>query len=98
MRLHRHTRVFAGLLAATLLAGGSPALGASELEDIRDTQKKILQRLDAQDKMLRDILNRFPQRPEQPDPNKVYEIPVAHSPIKGPKTARVTISEFSDFQ
>jgi hypothetical protein len=89
---------FAGFLAATLLAGGSPALGASELEEIRDSQKKILQRLDAQDKMLRDILARFPQRPAEPDPNEVHDIPVAHSAIKGPKTARVTIAEFSDFQ
>ena len=40
---------------------------------------------------------RRPQRP-QVDPNKVYEIPVANSAVRGPKDAPVTIVMFSDFQ
>ena len=37
------------------------------------------------------------QRP-QIDPNKVYNIPISSSYVRGPKTAKVTIAEFSDFQ
>jgi protein-disulfide isomerase len=43
------------------------------------------------------------ERPQQPqpaqaDPNSVYKVPVASSPQKGPKTAKVTIVQISDFQ
>ncbi|MCU1281670.1 MAG: DSBA-like thioredoxin protein, partial [bacterium] len=43
------------------------------------------------------------QRPQQPqpaqaDPNSVYKVPVGNSPEKGPKTAKVTIVQISDFQ
>ncbi len=34
----------------------------------------------------------------QIDPNKVYEIPVASSAVRGPRNAPVTITMFSDFQ
>jgi protein-disulfide isomerase len=33
-----------------------------------------------------------------PDPNKVYAVKTDGSPAEGPKTAPVTIAEFSDFQ
>src|SRR3989338_2850142 len=44
-----------------------------------------------------------PQRPQQPqvpdeDYSKAYEIPVAHSPVRGVKNAPITIVEFADFQ
>lgn len=40
-----------------------------------------------------------PSRPSnKPDPNKVYEVAVGSAPFKGPKDAKVTIVEFSDFQ
>jgi protein-disulfide isomerase len=39
------------------------------------------------------------QRPAAPDANKIYNIAVpADAPIKGSKTAKVVIQEFSDFQ
>jgi protein-disulfide isomerase len=43
------------------------------------------------------------QKPQQPqpaqaDPSAVYKVPVGSSPEKGPKTAKVTIVQFSDFQ
>ena len=90
----------AGLVAFGLAATAAPALAASELDEIRDTQKKILERLDAQDKKLNDILQKVqaPRGPAQPDPNQVFDLPVAKSPVKGPKTAKVALVEFSDFQ
>ncbi|MFO0621350.1 MAG: thioredoxin domain-containing protein [Polyangia bacterium] len=41
-----------------------------------------------------------PQKQEfrLPDPNVVYKVPVGTSPSVGPKTAKVTIIEYSDFQ
>jgi protein-disulfide isomerase len=39
-----------------------------------------------------------PPQPAQADPNAVYKIPVGNSPERGPKTAKVTIVQFSDFQ
>lgn len=99
-------RVSNGLVAVCVMA--SAALGfapravfADELGDVRETQKKILERLDAQDKVLQQILQKVQSMPAgRPavDPNKVYDIPIADSPIKGPKNARVTLVEFSDFQ
>jgi protein-disulfide isomerase len=38
------------------------------------------------------------QRPQGPDPNKVYAIKTAGAPVEGPANAAVTIAEFSDFQ
>ena len=39
-----------------------------------------------------------PARAKRPDPNRRYEINIAGSPSMGPKDAKVTIVEFSDFQ
>lgn len=71
----------------------------SDIEAVQTTQKEILAKLE---KIEKDIAARpaapaAAQRP-QIDPNKVYEIPVASSAVKGPKDAPVTITMFSDFQ
>ena len=96
------TRSFATLVTAAALF--ALPVQASDLSEIKEMQKQILQRLDAQDKSLNDIktkLNSMPAggggRP-QLDPNKVYQIALADSPIRGPKNAPVTLVEFSDFQ
>ncbi len=39
-----------------------------------------------------------PPQPPQEDYAKVHDIPVDHSPVRGPKNAPVTITEFVDFQ
>jgi protein-disulfide isomerase len=85
-------------MAALLFAD---ATTAAEIDDVRDTQKKILERLDAQDKVLQEILKKVQAMPAgRPpvDPNKVYTLPIGDSPVKGDKKAKVTIVEFSDFQ
>ena len=92
------------IYAAAVIAGvvALPAR-ASELSEIKETQKQILERLDAQDKMLKDIQTKIQALPAgggrpQIDPNKVYEIALGDSPVRGPKNAPVTLLEFSDFQ
>lgn len=99
-----------GLLLAGSAGAGFAQAGKSaadkkksDLEEIKAMQQQILERLDAQDKLLKEIQQKIQapaaaQRP-QVDPNKVYAIPVPpEATIKGPKDARVTIFEFSDYQ
>ena len=92
-----------GVIALTTFAALTPAR-ASDMSEIKETQKKILERLDAQDKVLNDIKTKLQQIPAaaaarpQIDPNKVYQIALGDSAIRGPKNAPVTLVEFSDFQ
>ncbi len=83
------------LLGAVTLAacGTNPA----DIEEIKKGQKDILSKLDSLDKAVQQVKAAPAARPQM-DPNKVYNIPIGSSYVRGPKTAKVTIAEFSDFQ
>jgi len=82
------------------LAALAACQGGSDIEELKKGQKDILAKLDSLDKAVQQVkAGAAPAaRPQMPDPNKVYTIPVADSPVRGPKMAKVTIVEFSDFQ
>ncbi len=90
--------------AALVLALVAPGCAQkSDVEAVQATQKEILAKLEKIDKDQTALLAKVTgpaaaaARP-QVDPNKVYEIPVGDSAIRGPKDAPVTITMFSDFQ
>jgi len=85
------------VLAAALIAPGCAQ--KSDIEAVQTTQKEILAKLEKIEKDLaaKPAAPAAAQRPPV-DPNKVYEIPVASSAVRGPKDAPVTITMFSDFQ
>jgi protein-disulfide isomerase len=67
------------------------------IDNIEKTQKEILARLNSIEENQKKILRFFqPRRPV--DYNRVYNIPIGNSPIKGSKNAPVTIVEFSDYE
>ncbi len=88
--------VFPALLGlATLSAcGASPG----DVEEIKKGQKDILAKLDTLEKAVQKVQAAAPAARPAMDPNKVYDLQIGNSPVKGPKTAKVSIVEFSDFQ
>jgi len=93
------------MTSLSLLAAGLLALGAcggpgnqADIEEIKKSQKDILDKLASLEKSVKEAPR--PAAPARPqiDPNKVYDIPTGDSPVRGPRAAKVTITEFADYQ
>jgi len=91
------------LLVVAAGCGGSPA----DMEELKKGQKDALAKLEAMDAKLaaldtavKTIKTAAPAAPARPqiDPNKVYDIPVGNSAMKGAENGTVTIIKFSDYQ
>lgn len=84
------------LSLATLTGCADP----KAMDEVREGQREIKAKLADLEKKIDAIASRpaAPAAPSQPDPNKVYDIAVGDSPVKGPADARVTLVEFADFQ
>lgn len=104
MRARRLRRAAAsGACAAAALVGALVATGcgtAADVEEIRATQERILERLAALERNDQALLAslRSGAVPDGADPEQVYPIAIGTSPTKGPKDAPVTIVEFLDYQ
>ncbi|MFN8544700.1 MAG: thioredoxin domain-containing protein [Candidatus Binatia bacterium] len=85
-------------LCATLAALGGCG-NPADMEEIKKGQKDILAKVESLEKAIAQV-KAAPAAAARPaiDPNKVYTIPIGDSPMRGPKNAKVTIVEFSDFQ
>ncbi len=80
-------------------------LGYMNWDQTRRIQDSLDQRLGEIETRLTQISAKVDQRPAAqrqarrgPDPNKVYTVKTENAPYKGPKSAPITIVEFSDFQ
>lgn len=93
-------RICTALLGACVLVACAPPDNSTELAEISQQQKQILAKLNAMEKKLEQQAPPPPPRarPSGPDPEKQYEIPLAHSPVRGAADGTITIVEFSDYQ
>src|SRR2546430_16093649 len=75
------------------LAALAACQGGSDIEELKKGQKDILAKLDGLDKAVQQVKAGAPAaRPQQPDPNKVYNIPIADSAGFGAEAAEGTIN------
>jgi protein-disulfide isomerase len=102
----RSIALLAAGAALTLAACADPqAIGdiKASVERLEAQQKDVVTKLEGLEKSNKEILAKAGNaaaaaKPPGPDPNKKWDITVGDSYSKGPKTAPVTIVEWSDFQ
>ena len=92
--------VFIVLLGVALLLSG--CVDKKQLDRIEENQKEILAKVRIIEAGQKEMAQKVaapaaPQRP-QVDYNKVHNLPIGTSAVKGNKNAPITITEFSDFQ
>jgi protein-disulfide isomerase len=89
-----------GLLAAALILGaailGSAYLLATSIDRGSDQLASLNESLKTAAAAPKAAAR--PSGPKRPDPEKVYDIEVGDAPIRGSKSAKVTIVEWADFQ
>ncbi len=90
------TNAMALLGMAVGLAGCGPT--PADVDEIKKGQKEILAKLETLEKAVAQVKAAPAQARPQIDPNKVYSLNVGDSPTRGPKDAKITIVEFSDYQ
>jgi protein-disulfide isomerase len=88
--MRRYMVVF-GLAAALTACAGS-----EEVKQLQESQRKLEGRVAELEKKV--VAQAVAAARPQADPNKVYDLPIGKSPVKGPEDAPVVMLEFSDFQ
>ncbi|NRA02671.1 MAG: DsbA family protein [Myxococcales bacterium] len=88
------------ILTVGVLILGLAGCGNSDLGDVAERQKEILEKLAKLEQGQKQLLATRPAARQRPtvDYDKVHKINVGSAPIKGNPNAAVTIVEFSDFQ
>lgn len=82
------------------LGSGTAGFGAN-VNGLTERMNNLENRLSSLETVLKQLAEAKPEKPSGPPPEdyaKEYDIPVAHSPIRGPKDAPITIVEFVDFE
>ena len=75
--------------------GFAACVTRGDIEEIKENQKKILEKLERGGGR---PTPPTPQRPHGPDAAATYSVPIGNAAAEGPADALVTIVEVSDFQ
>ena len=99
--------IISGAVFLTSCNTANDSVLEKKLNDIGDTQKVLLKKIENMDNSIKNLAlanknkpanNNKKQQPPQADPNKVYNIPIGDSFVEGPANAAITIIEWTDFQ
>lgn len=92
----RHWIGIAVILSIAIV--GSAFLLSRSIERASNRVERVIASLESARPAQRVAAPTRERAPRRPDPDKVYRVAVGDAPVIGPKEARVTIVEFSDFQ